>query len=267
MKAKAAAAAVLVVLGSGVFATALFLELADPRLRTRRQLETAFTVPCIGVIEHVAAAREAALAAAFLPALREIAEELPRLRRGGRTRTLLLSSATRGEGKSELTFRLARYYAALNMKVAVADFDAQPNPCLPAAATPEPAVGIERYLRGQAAIEELVLVVDGVHAYKVLERAPDLVELLKGEWMSRFWNALTASHDLVIIEAPPLLADPAAIALAQAADAFLLVVNSRVARRTSVYAAVARLERARLRPLATVLNSADPVHSERSAEA
>lgn len=174
-----------------------------------------------------------------------------RLPEGG---TLLITSAAQGEGKSILSMGLARMLGFARKRVLLVDLDpwrpkvtrlAERMGCSatgrmigPAAVWREPRSGVEILLPlDEAATADPNLFVD-----QIVEVLPRLREM----------------YDLILLDAPPVLAIPEVLLAAQRADATLLVVRFEHTRASTVRQAVQRLEAVGCRPMGAVLTRVDP---------
>ncbi len=251
------AAALLAGLALGMLLS-FAIEVFDPKLRTARQVEIGYTVPCLGLVEREPDPGAAAISHRFLPVCRLLYEQAARRREGPPVQSLAVLSAGRGEGKSTLAFQIARYWAQSGVKTACVDFDATPNPAMP---PPAPIRGIEDYLRGSATWEDVISQREGVACLKLLHPTPELPELLHTDAMARFWAALRTTYAFVVVEAPYFADDRSAVLLASLTDQSVFIVGSPLTHKSVVDAALDRLDREGLRPMGIVLNLADERHT------
>ena len=241
----------------------LIIELLDAKIRTQQQLESAYDAPCLASIVEIPHLEDYDTYQMLLPSLREISERLNVVLQGHRAKVLGLFSSLDGEGKSTLSFTLARYYSSLNIKVLFIGFDALPNPCLPAAAgIGWPQMGIENYLRGETELADMISNVNGVDVIRVQELRADLLDLAKGSAMPRLWDLLRQNYDLIITEAPAVLDHPLSGTIAGFQDEIIYVLASSVSDRRLVDAGLEFLEDRGLAPRALIFNRVDPYYLE-----
>ncbi len=226
----------------------LLLELLDPRLKTTRQVEQAYTVPCLATIPVI---RAVPLTEAFLPVCRALYQRLAVLAPKEGALTLSVLSAGAGEGKSTLAFLLARYWAGLGVSTAYLDFDVAPNPLLH---PPANLAGLDDYLAGQATWDVISFKQDNVACFKRLEDVGDLPERLHGTAMRRLMDTLSAQYGCVIIDTPACGIDESAPLLALLTGCSIFVIKASDTPRATVNAALDDLERVGVRPLGIVLN-------------
>lgn len=232
------------------------LALADPKLKAAGQIERLYTVPCLGTIPSVKATDT--LPAAFRPVCRTLYQRITGLPATGGARVICILSACPGDGKSTLAFQAARYWAALGIKTACLDFDSSPNPWL----RPEEAqAGIEDYLAGRAAWEDIVFMREDVACFKRKLDTGDLPEHMHGRIMHRFMETLRAQYGCVIVEAPAWMDDePSARMLAEMTGLSVWVAASRLSTRPVLNKAFDHLDRSGIRPCGIVLNRVPGAH-------
>jgi uncharacterized protein involved in exopolysaccharide biosynthesis/Mrp family chromosome partitioning ATPase len=241
----------------------LIIELLDAKIRTQQQLETAYDAPCLASIIEIPRLEEYDTYTLLLPSLREISERLNVVLQGQRAKILGFFSSLDGEGKSILSFNLARYYSSLNIKVLFVGFDALPNPCLPGATeTGWPPMGIEDYLRGRAELADMLTTVNGVDVIRVQALQADLLDLAKGSAMPRLWDLLRQNYDLIITEAPAVLDHPISGTVAGFLDEIIYVLASPVSDRRLVDAGLEFLEDRGLAPRALIFTRVNPYYLE-----
>ena len=173
---------------------------------------------------------------------------------GPRSAVLLVTSSLRGEGKSLLAGQLARSLASLDARVLLVDLDVW-RPTVATAAALAQAAPTDLEIDGvivqrdpETGLE--MLPVGGGHA--AMPRAAAFAKRLAAAC------APEIAYDLIILDAPPVLAIPDVLAAAARADATLLVVRFEHTRAEAVRAAQLRLASVGVRPLGTVLTRVIP---------
>lgn len=241
----------------------LIIELLDAKIRTQQQLETAYDAPCLASIIEIPHLGNYDTYQLLLPSLREISERLNVVLQGNRAKVIGFFSSLDGEGKSVLSFNLARYYSSLNIKVLFVGFDTLPNPCLPGITEAGwPQLGIENYLLGEAELPDMITNVNGVDVIRVQETRSDLLDLAKGSAMPRLWDLLRQNYDLVITESPAVLDHPISGTIAGFLDEIIYVLASSVSDRRMVDAGLEFLEDRGLAPRALIFNRVNPYYLE-----
>lgn len=261
----------LIVGGVAALISAFVLNHLDRRIRSAAQVEERLGLPVVGTIveyesfhdhrdlvSRLAAGRGDDRRAHFavLEALRELRTNLSYLDVDDPPRSLVIVSATPGEGKSTLAANLADTIAATGERVVVIDCDLR-KPTQSETFRLEGAVGITDVLSGRAALadvaqpvghrENLLLVAAGA-------TPPNPSELLGSRAMRDVLAELRADGTFVIIDAPPLLAVTDGAVLASVADGVLVAVNTRRTTRDQLARATASLRKVGGNLLGVVLN-------------
>ncbi|SCW90026.1 capsular exopolysaccharide family [Sphingobium faniae] len=163
----------------------------------------------------------------------------------GLPRSILVTSAQEGEGKSLTLNALARALAALGKKVLVVDADMR-RPVQHRLFGMAPAIGISEVMTGQATVEEAVMET-GVAGLSILPCAaipPNPGELLATPTLDGLISHAREAFDTVLIDAPPILGLADAPLLAAKAQATVLVVEWGRNHHGGLRVAVERLRRA-----------------------
>jgi tyrosine-protein kinase len=167
--------------------------------------------------------------------------ELAMLR--GSVHTIAVSSAVQGEGKSTLVANLAVDLAATGRSVALVDLDLRRPTIARMFGLDGLGPGIGEVLRGQVPASACLQAVElgeagagggrlDVLSSRLTDRSA--VPYLTRASLGRLVDQMTAEHDIVLFDTPPLLAvsDPAIVA--SSTDAMLVVVRAGVASKQAV---------------------------------
>ena len=241
----------------------LLIELLDAKIRTEQQLEKAYSAPCLASIVEIQDLEKYDAYTLLLPSLREIVERLNVLLPGHKAKSIGLLSSLDGEGKSTLSFNLARYYNSLGSNVLLVSFDTQPNPYLPDMTDIGwPQMGIEDYLSNKAQLPEMVSKFNGVDVIRVQKKSADLFDQVKTPAMKRLWNLLQEQYDLIITDIPAVLDHPIAGTVSAFQDELIYVLASPVSDRKLVDAGLEFMENRGLVPCALIFNQVNPYYLE-----
>lgn len=165
---------------------------------------------------------------------------------GDRPTSMVVTSSLPGEGKSTTTINLAIAMADAGTRVALVDADLR-RPSIARYLGIEGSAGLTTVLIGRATVDE-VLQPWGNGMLNVLpsgQTPPNPSELLGSAAMSTVLERLLVTHDVVLIDAPPIL---------PVTDAAVL---SRIAGGVLVVAAVGRVQRKQLAATLSALRSVD----------
>ncbi len=179
-------------------------------------------------------------------------------------RSLLITSASPGEGKSTTAVYLALAHASLKHKTLLIDGDLR-RPSVHKRFHLASAKGLSTVLLYGGDWREAVLRPAGQPYLHVLPAGPssrqaaDLVGPSLGELLAE----ASAEYDLIILDAPPLLGFAEPMQMATAVDGVIIVTRAGVTNRRAVNSAVQTLSRIRANLLGIVLNE---VHRQISDE-
>jgi capsular exopolysaccharide synthesis family protein len=176
-------------------------------------------------------------------------------------RSILISSAASGEGKTTVSMNLALTIASLNeLRVCLIDTDLR-RPGVARLLDIEDGEGLDAYLLGRRDWRDGIRRVHDKLSVLPANPVPDRAgELITNRSMQRLTQELLLTHDLLILDGPPLTSVAEGQVLAGVVDAAILVVRSA----SSNYQAVCKAAQA-LGPklLGAVLNSAPKIpHGE-----
>ncbi len=173
----------------------------------------------------------------------------------GRLRSLVLTSAAPGEGKTTLAAHLAISNADRGRKTLLVDGDLR-RPSLHTKFGIKPREGLSNVLNGEMLWQEVVVGIEGKSNLSLLpsglgaHRAADLI----GPRLATLLDEFAKEFDLVIIDSPPLLGFAECLQMAAAADGVLIVSLAAETRRRAVAEVISVLRRLRANIVGVVLN-------------
>ncbi len=180
----------------------------------------------------------------------------------GRSRSLLVTSAGPGEGKTTTAANLAAAHAEQGLRTLLIDGDLR-RPSVHRNFNLPSIVGLSNALLGEIPWREAVIQVEGLSALYILpagppsRRASDLV----GAGLVELLEAASTEFDLVMLDAPPLLGFAEPLQMATAVDGVIVVARAGETSRKAVATVLATLNRLRAKVVGVVLNE---VHKELS---
>ncbi|PCJ71391.1 MAG: hypothetical protein COA62_01970 [Rhodobiaceae bacterium] len=240
---------VLAIIGSafGALALVFLLEAMSPGFRTAEQVERQTGMPFLGTLPDIPGARSSPGIA--IDVLRnpygQLAESLRRLqsgllmaRVGGQpARTLLVTSAVQGEGKSGVAAGLARLMAQSGYRVLLIDANMR-RPGVSQTLGLHPSLGLSELLSGRAEFERIVARDHSspLHILQAGGQVANPTSLLGSTRMSWLIYALVQQYDYVVIDGPPVHSASEAPVLSQLTDVTVMCVkwgstNRRVVMR------------------------------------
>jgi non-specific protein-tyrosine kinase len=173
-------------------------------------------------------------------------------------RTLVVTSPGAEEGKSTVLANLAVVLAQGGKQVILADCDLR-RPTQHTLFGLDNATGLTTMMLSEGAQSEPPLretPVDGLRVLPAGPSPPNPAELLGSRRMKGAIAVLLEQADVLLFDAPPVLAVTDALVLAVQTDGVLLVVKAGGTRREHVQRAKEQLERVNARIVGAVLNNA-----------
>lgn len=170
-------------------------------------------------------------------------------------RSLMLTSATPGEGKSTVCVHLAIAHAQQNHRTLVIDCDLR-RPSVHLILGLKPERGVSDVLLGGADWRDCVVPVPGLPNLDVLPAGPvsgHACELI-GSALPRLLAEAREAYDLVLIDSPPALGFPEPMQMAAAVDGVALVALAGRTDGKALAAVAAMLQRLRAHVVGVALN-------------
>lgn len=230
------------VLGGGAgLAAAIIAENLDAGVGTAEDLERRLGLPVLGSIPLAASVVEPADRAvppidlvvkrplsAFAEAFRAMRAAINHSVQGPGGRVVVLTSPLPGEGKTTAAIALARVSAQAGLRVLLLDGDLRRRGATRALGL-HGGPGLVEALRGEAALEAVLTrdAASGVQTLTLSNHAPVGEDLFGSAAMDALMIRLRSSFDLILMDAPPVLAVADARTLAARGDAVILLARWR----------------------------------------
>lgn len=175
---------------------------------------------------------------------------------GYNVKVIAFTSAKAHEGKSTLSFWLAKSLAGLNKKTVYLDCDIRNSKIKKRYGIIEKTEGISEYLCGQVPIEEIIFPTDDSYLDIIFsgKYAPNPSELLSEDLFHHLMQSLKSHYDYVIVDTPPanLVIDAALVA--KECDSTIIVVESGYTERREALHLKGILDNAGIKVIGVVLN-------------
>lgn len=232
-------------------ALAIILEFLDSGFRSTQQIEDALGLPAVGAIprmsrgdrdenphEVVAEKPNSILG----EAVRSVRTALMLSGVDKSPKTILVTSAVSGEGKTSLSLSLTSLAARTGQRAIILDCDLR-RASVHKTLGVSNDVGLSNYLSGQAELSDVIDIdsATGLHYIPAGGRVPHPTDLLGSKKMYALLQTLAESYDMIILDTPPLLAVSDALVLVRTVDRVLFVVRWEKTRRDFVGAAVKQI--------------------------
>jgi capsular exopolysaccharide synthesis family protein len=170
-------------------------------------------------------------------------------------RSLMITSANPGEGKTTTTANLAVVFAQQGKKVLLVDVDLR-KPALHEMFRTDNTLGITSVLSKQGTLEKCIRKTEeaNLHFLPCGAIPPNPAELLGSALMKEFIEEVQSQYDLVIFDTPPVLVVTDAQVMANQCDGIVLVVRSGKTEKEQALKAKALLQNTKGKLLGAVLN-------------
>jgi capsular exopolysaccharide synthesis family protein len=224
-------------LGGGL---ALVREQSDRKLRRTEQVTAAFDAPVLTTVPRSRALKRHKPFADLPPQIAEAFRMLQmnlRFAREEPVRSVLVTSARTGEGKTTVAWNLAAAAASGGLSVALVEADLR-RPSLADRYDLEQAPGLAEALQGEVSISaamQTILPIQGsanpvghprpLHVIVAGQAAPNPWALMQSSVMVRVLDVLRKDHDIVVIDTPPLSHVADAISLLRHVDGVLVTAS------------------------------------------
>jgi capsular exopolysaccharide synthesis family protein len=243
----------------GGIALAFSFEYQDKTLYTTEQIEAATSSPTLGSIPTLNNWLEYPIhGTPFGEAFRRLRTQIFASNPEVPIRTLLITSAEIGEGKSVIAANLAFSLAQSGQKVIIVDCDLR-KPSLDKIFNLQNKVGLSGVLKKYAEVEEVVQS-SKAPGLKVLTSGPLLsksTELLGSPQMSSVLQELGEWFDMVLLDTPSFLAVTDAALLSPQVDGVVLVIGRGQTREKALKTAEKQLADIHAKLIGVVINRAE----------
>jgi capsular exopolysaccharide synthesis family protein len=248
---------------------ALLREVLDTTVKSVEGLREMSTSPVLGTVPYDGAARRAPLIvaggarSARAEAYRRLRTNLQFVDVDGPARTIVVTSAVPGEGKSTTASNLAIAVGEAGKRVLLVDADLR-MPRIAEYLGLEGAVGLTNVLAGQVPVADVVQQWGrgGLWVLPSGSVPPNPSELLGSQNMADLLESLRGDFDTVILDAPPLLPVTDAAVVAARCDGAVLVARCGRTSRAQIAGAMDALRAVDARVLGCLLNMLPPARQE-----
>ncbi|WP_162243183.1 MULTISPECIES: polysaccharide biosynthesis tyrosine autokinase [unclassified Leifsonia] len=239
---------------------ALIWELLDTRVRSEKELTAITGLPVLGAVAKGPSKKPGWIAmrsdshSMQAESYRRIRANLEFADIERAVRSVIVTSATAGEGKSTTSLNLALAMAERVGRVLLIDGDLR-RPTIADRCGLEGSVGLTTVLLGKISVADAVQryarTVD-VLASGVIPHNPG--QLLGSSAMAALLAEVSKTYDFVVIDTPPLLAATDTLGLAHATDGAIVVVKYKSTRRQQLAEAVGSMRTVNARLLGVVFD-------------
>jgi capsular exopolysaccharide synthesis family protein len=252
-------------------ALAVWLERRDRRIRDPRQIEEALGSPIVGRIPRSRALRKTGPGVWPLPPAEEEAfsilrANLDHLLQTRKARSMLVTSAAPGDGKTTVAWNFARTEAIAGARVLLIEADMR-HPVLAVCLGVNGAPGLSEVLAQQAELHSVIRSTsladaggDGaapgtVDVLFAGQRPPNPAELMGSERMQGLLKEASEGYDLVVVDTPPTLVVADSMPMLDLVGGVLVVSRVGLSTWDAMVALRRQLQNHQANPLGVVVNS------------
>lgn len=246
-------------------AYAFIREQMDSSIKTPEQIERRLHMSMLGIISRVPEGGPRDIREILEERHSRITEEFRSVRTAlqfstssGVPSTLMVTSTVPAEGKSTCSFAIACMFAQIGVKVVLIDADLR-KPSIHRIVQEDNSTGLSNYLSGsvsksdiykESATKNLSYIVAG-------PQPPNPAELLSGARLRELVAELRQSHDLIIIDTPPVLGIADSRIISSLVEGCLIVCKAGSTHEKSIHDAVKQLQSAHANIIGIILNQYD----------
>ncbi len=171
-------------------------------------------------------------------------------------KTIAITSALAHEGKSSISFRLAKSLAYLGKRTLYLDCDIRNSTTLFRYDIQQKVEGLSEFLCGAIPLFDIIYKTDDTYLDMIFTGAvaPNPSELVSGPMFRKMMEYVRANYDYVIVDTPPVNPVIDGTLIAKQCDGTILVVESGLTEREQVVRAKRQLDYAGVKLLGSVLN-------------
>jgi capsular exopolysaccharide synthesis family protein len=239
---------------------AVLRDMFDTRVRDEKDLARVSDAPLLGKVGAKDRRDPAGIVMRTMPrsaiaeSYRRIQTNLEFIDVDHRPRTIVVTSAVTGEGKTTTAVNLALALAERSSAVLLIDADLR-HPGVAEVCGVETGAGLTTVLVGSLTAEDAIVRYGA--SLSVLPAGalpPNPGQLLSSDTMRTLLGRLTERYEYIVIDSPPLLSTTDALGLANIADGAIVVARYRATRRQQLKDTIESLDNVNATLLGVVLN-------------
>ncbi len=234
-------------------------ELLDTRIKVVKDLHRVTDQPLLGTIPWRRRTDPAGIALRVAPqgqaaeSYRRLAANLEYINPDDPVRSVVVTSASEGEGKSLTAINLALALREKFPRVLLVDADLR-QPRVAKYCQIEGGVGLSNVLAGAAELGAVIEPWGGIHVLPSGTVPPNPNQLISSETMLALLRTCTADFDIVVIDSAPLLPVADSLVLSRISDGAVFVARSGRTKRAHLAAALEAVAGVNGRVVGVVLN-------------
>lgn len=244
---------------------AMFLEYLDDTIQTADDAETISQIPTLGIIPWLRSTSDAQLITLSDPrspaaeSYRTLRTNIKFLSTDSPLHTMTITSAGPEEGKSTTIANLGVSFAQTGKKVLIVDTDMR-KPTIHAIFGLRSDIGVTSVLAGDMPLEQAIqgTEAENLHVLTCGPIPPNPAELLESQRFATLLEEVKSRYDVVLFDAPPIIAVTDASILAAKLDGLILLMGVNKVTRKAAKHALQLLASARVKVWGMVVRGVRP---------
>lgn len=174
-------------------------------------------------------------------------------------KVIVFTSCTPNEGKSTVSFGLAKSLADAGRKVLYIDADLRKSVMIGRYKVSGEIKGLSHFLSGQSKLADVTYRIKNMNFVAIFAGVtpPNPAELLGGRNFERLLKAARENYDYVIVDSPPLGSVIDSAIIARVSDAAIIVISANTISRKFAKNVKEQLEKSGCPILGVILNKVD----------
>lgn len=248
---------------------ALGRELLDTRIKALKDLRRVTDVPLLGTIPGTRRRSPNDIVMRVSPhgrlseSYRRLAANLEYINPDAAVQSVVVTSASEGEGKSLTAVNLSLALSEKFDRVLLVDADLR-QPRIAHYCQIEGQVGLSTVLAGGAELRDVIEPWGAIDVLPSGAIPPNPNQLISSEAMAALVRACAADYDIVVIDSAPLLPVTDSLALSRITDGAVFVARAAATRRGQVASALDAIDGVNGHVLGIILNGVKESRKERS---
>lgn len=183
---------------------------------------------------------------------------------GSDVKVIAITSGMPGEGKSNVSFNIAKSLASDGKKVLYIDADLRKSVILSRYKVGKKIIGLSHYLSGQSELETVIYNtnIENLNMIFAGVEPPNPAELLGNEFFEKAITCLRDIYDYIIIDTPPMGSISDCAVISKSCDGIIMVIAAGSTTTKLAKSVKQRLEKCGCRILGVVLNKVDTTKKE-----
>lgn len=183
---------------------------------------------------------------------------------GSDINVIAITSCVPGEGKSSVSFNLARALADDGKKVIYVDADLRKSVIMNRYRVGKKITGLSHFLSGQSELEDIIYStnIEGLHMIFSGIEPPNPSELLGSRRFNEAIGFLRKNYNYVIVDTPPMASVSDCSVVSKACDGVIMVIAAGSTNKRLAKSVKQQLERTNCKVIGAVLNKIDTSKKE-----